>query len=571
MMNHASLFQPTFDVAAVVAADDDVVPGCENDPSMIYRGAFHLRRRRTTQRIDDDTTTTVPMTIETTLPSVPQHVVVTPSSQRHDRSKSFSPWICTGNIDAVATSHSNCDDTISPSQSNHHHRRRHRNVSSHHHHHNTTTIRTWKAAVRSTSQRISDHRTSDPTKDVHIHDLTDEIEVTCSMLSLRKTHSKFWRSSQSPTSVLDNITTVTTTTTSSSSSSVRDHDYSVTTPNTTTKSPPPPRAVRFNVDLNRIIDSELSSDDIKEYRKQMWWSHKDRARSMKQRDVDLQDILKENIISTTSSIRPTSTEELLQLERADDDATLLSTNEASSTTTHSEMLTDDHPVLSEYCEAVLTLLSFCQDSYLPQSDENIPIATTPLPKQAIRTIAGSKYRGLERIVGKILQLQNVSLRTGPADSMPPLAPPTHAATIMALDTTIEVVHSHVPSASDDASLTAATMPDHPTPLSTTNTAMKTWTAVYIRKCFLTYQDQLPSRGTNRRDRRPNSDGDDRPVSDFGPDPTNAEMTNRSTLVVPHHHPAVLLRQYYTSFPGHAIAIRWAQLMAMGDEWILVES
>ncbi len=568
MMNHSHLFHPA---PAVVVVRDDVQLACENDPTMINRGAFHLRRRRTNQRIDDDDTTanTVPMTIKTTLtPPTFVPVVVTRSSQRqHDRPKSVSPWICTGSMDAVVTtSHSSSGDTISPSRSNHHHHRRRRhNVSSHHHHNNNsnnTTIRTWQAAVRGTSHS---NRISDPSKVVHIHDLTDEIEITCSMLSLRKPHSKFWRSSQSPTSVMDAITTATTS--SSSSSGVRDHDDSLTTTNTTTKPPSPPRAVRFNIDLNHIIDSELSSDHIKEYRKQMWWSHKDRARSMKQRDVELQEILKENQISTTTSIRPTSTEELLRLEPDDHDATLPSTTDASSTTTQ-EMSTGNHPVPSEYCQAVLTLLLFCQDSHLQQSDENDTTATTPLLEQAIRTIVGSKYRGLERIVGKILQLQKVSLWSVPADSMPLTHAAAAAATIMAHDTTIEVVHSHVPPASDDA--TAATMAD-PTPASTllfaTNTATNTWTAVHIRKRFLNYQGQLRPHGHNNRHRRPNGDGEDRPVPDFGQDPTNAEMTNISTLV----HPAVLLSQYYTSFPGHAIAIRWAQLMAMGDEWILVES
>ena len=524
--------------------------------------------------------------------------------------------------------------------------------------------------------------------------------------------------SKSPMSVETTSTGSSTT----GSSTKNDSDHSHRTSSTTRPRPPPSqrrrREVRFNEDLNQVIDSELSPIHIKEYRKSMWWSHKDRVRSMKQRDVDLQYILKQNRPAPTQSTGSTTTstehqegplpldpisnadevkENDLSLDNRNiEDAQTIATQNSkvdTGTTTHAAT------VLSEYCQAVVTLYLYCHTQCMTTTTMDVNETTratatasttslrlNPDVQHAICIVASSKYRGLERIVCKILQIQKVSIplteaershwipnttttTTSFAGSIPmqstPLIPtvprvprilrgtentngddtttpkaipdeknrPTTnplvvATTIVAHETTIEVIHTALSStlsprleiqetvavpipvtnsmalssamAKEVIRSTGSDMSLLPSILvgsssssssssSTTTTNSNMSTAMYIRQCVLEYQTQWqhqppPQRNGSRNPKtkktgknyyRGNRDDPTTTPIPLSPPLTTIVLFEESAQEQHHRSRSVdqkdasALRQYYTSFPGHSVSIVWAQLMAIGDASILI--
>ena len=651
----------------------------------------------------------------------------------------------------------------SKSSSNHKHNSDRTNY--HHHHHNSNTAaRTWPTlpillrhphtkVVHNVCRRIEkmgsrqlqnifDCRSCDTTTDTSVVPNVDPDSNDIEIITTKRTNrsipirmpTTIWKphSHQEASSPLTGSSTISkspmsieTTSTGSSttgSSTKNDSDHSHRTSSTTRPRPPPSqrrrREVRFNEDLNQVIDSELSPIHIKEYRKSMWWSHKDRVRSMKQRDVDLQYILKQNRQAPTQSAGSTTTstehqEEPLPLDpisNADvvkendlslgntntEDAQTIATQNSkvdTGTTTHAAT------VLSEYCQAVVTLYLYCHTQCMTtitvDVNETTPATATasttslrlnPDVLHAICIVASSKYRGLERIVCKILQIQKVSIplteaershwipnttmtTTSFAGSIPmpstPLIPtvprvprilrgkentngddtttpkaipddknrPTTnplvvATTILAHETTIEVIHTALSStlsprleiqetvavpipATNSMALSSAMAKEviHSTgpemsllpsilvgsssssssSSSTTNSNSNMSTAMYIRQCVLEYQTQWQHQPPPQRngDRNPKTKKTGKTYyrgNRDDPTTTPIPLSPPLTTIVLFEEPAQeqyhrtrrvdqkdasALRQYYTSFPGHSVSIVWAQLMAIGDTSILI--
>ena len=651
------------------------------------------------------------------------------------------------------------------SSSNHNHNSDHTNYHHHHHHHNSNTAartrptlpillrhphtkvvhnvcrRIEKMGSRQL-QNIFDCRSCDTTTDTSVVPNVDPDSNDIEIITTKRTNrsipirmpTTIWKphSHQEASSPLTGSSTISkspmsveTTSTGSSttgSSTKNDSDHSHRTSSTTRPRPPPSqrrrREVRFNEDLNQVIDSELSPIHIKEYRKSMWWSHKDRVRSMKQRDVDLQYILKQNRQAPTQSAGSTTTstehqEEPLPLDpisNADvvkendlslgntntEDAQTIATQNSkvdTGTTTHAAT------VLSEYCQAVVTLYLYCHTQCMTTTtvdvNETTPATATasttslrlnPDVLHAICIVASSKYRGLERIVCKILQIQKVSIplteaershwipnttttttsfagaiprpstpliptlprvprilrgkeNTNGDDTTTPKAIPDEknrpttnplvvATTIVAHETTIEVIHTALSStlsprleiqetvavpipATNSMALSSAMAKEviHSTgpemsllpsilvgsssssssSSSTTNSNSNMSTAMYIRQCVLEYQTQWqhqppPQRNGDRNPKtkktgktyyRGNRDDPTTTPIPLSPPLTTIVLFEESAQEQYHRSRSVdqkdasALRQYYTSFPGHSVSIVWAQLMAIGDASILI--
>jgi hypothetical protein len=634
----------------------------ENDPTMINRDATTRRRSSNATKSN-------------TLPPLPLLTVVTPPRKQRLKSSMWSGGTSSTASTPVNTSNNIPSSYIDPSSN--------------------STVRTWQTLLRSNAKihnlcRRIDISTSsssfrhllDCRSDhavVHIDGDSKEIEITPTNAKMPlpqpkdirsiPTPSKFWWStitsptasaiSKSPTSVNTNVT--------SESTTDSEPSYNITT----TKHPSrQQRMVRFHEDLNCIIESELSPQHVKEYRKCMWWSSKDRVRSMKQRDIDLQNILKQN------HVRPTEPRVLPVLDHVNEDAVVEMAMDAIGRDSAVGNGGDGPQALSEYCQAVVTMYRYCHEcatmATKPNSTSQLPPCQQEQPPlnpnlmQAICLIASSKYRGLERIVCKILQIQKVSSLSDvdvpvshsiPVSKLPTTLVTTHMEPLMATmftavedtSTTTTLLDHNATTDSTTATIVAHdtnievmlhTSPPHtriPTPLEAkTPTTPKdkvdfdplhiesTWknhrhhhnnsstmsTAMYIRQCVLEYQNQCREKHQSGRrhlcgscDRKNtivmNNDEEDC-VDHTGVnnhnhinDSTNIEITTTvipmspTALEHPNHHSASpvprdqqvmamvdsssLLRQYYSSFPGHDISIVWAQLMAIGDASILLDT
>jgi hypothetical protein len=376
-----------------------------------------------------------------------------------------------------------------------------------------------------------------------------------------------------------------------------------------------PRRVRFDENRNVTIPSVLSYVSIKEYRKHMWWSTKDRIRSMKQRDVELQNILKQN----TTNPQSTGGNEgvLLPVVQPQRHRVNSTTSSASATTGASSVGNDAtlEMTLSEYCQAIVTLYIHCHNQCMKAppscSHNNKPTKRSRTisrsMKAAINIIVSSNYRGLERIVCKILHAVQDESHRATVILMPTMRAPfspsiklpsRHAendtdnnvdehnlsnATILAEDLAIEVMSTTSESqhGSDNVTLESSQVHNvtwnrkstdvtaNSLPIDTTASIPMSSSispSVFIRKQLLEYQTQLQHcscintavdscTSTTVCKNSPHGRDENDPN-----DLVSLNVVQEQAKV----QQSVLLSNYYQSFPARSISILWAQFIAMGD-------